>query len=298
MRALLSALLALSAAPASAQTVERETFAVIGWNDACSVAVQQFGYAPIGEAVVGEPVRTRIGTVTIAPGQEAPRTVLIADWVGAQTWDRKEAKKIVQNLVAAGYVEPGYTEDIRVPLKESPRPYEDVILSTATFQIRAPFQWPGGDWRWEKVVYSPLGTCGLFVYSRRHKSRPFYRTALYRFYNPAVRLQRAQAHQTNSRLLFEASDLEGALAEAATAAHLQPDLALARYRHAVLLCLSGRLNESVAELGEAVKRDPKLKDQARRDPDFVEVAEFPLFRAAVGDEPHPVRFDGKGPRQP
>ncbi|MBI5241355.1 MAG: hypothetical protein HY926_12855 [Elusimicrobia bacterium] len=294
MRALICALLALLAAPAATQVVERETFAVIGWNDACSVAVQQFGYAPIGEAVVGEPVRTRIGTITIAPGEESSRTVLTADWSGARTWDRAEAKKVVQDLLAAGYANPGYTEDIRVPRKEGPRPYEDVILSTAALQIRAPFKWPGDDWGWDKIVYSPLGTCGLFIYSRRQKGLPFYRTALYRFYNPSARTQRAAAHQTNSRLLFEASDLEGARAEAATAARLQPELAIARYRHAVLLCLSGHLNESVAELAEAIKRDPKLAAKARHDPDFYEVYGFPLFRAAVGEDPHPVRLHREG----
>jgi hypothetical protein len=86
------------------------------------------------------------------------------------------------------------------------------------------------------------------------------------------------------------------LAEAATAAHMQPELALARYRHAVLLCLSGHLNESVEELGQAVKRDPKLAAQARQDPDFYEVRRFPLFRGTVGDEPHPIRYDGKSSR--
>jgi hypothetical protein len=295
MRALLCSAL-FFAAPAAAQTVERETFAVIGWNTACSVAVQQFGYAPIGEALQGEPVRTRIGTITIAPGQETSRTVLAADWSGAGSWNRAEAKKIIQDLIAAGYDDPGYTEDIRVPRKDEPLPFEDLILSTETFQIRAPFKWPGGDWTWDKAVYSPLGTCGLFVYSRRQNGRPFYRTALHRFYNPSVRTQRAAAHQTNSRLLFESSDLPGALAEAATAAHMQPDLALARYRHAVLLCLSGHLNESAAELGQAVKRDPKLADQARKDPDFHEIRRFPLFRSTVGDEPHPIRYDGKSSR--
>ena len=297
MRAWCWTALFLAAGPAAGQTVERETFAVVGWNDACSVAIQQFGYAALGAYIKDEPVRSRIGTITIPPGEDAARTVLTVDWTGARSWERDEAKQALVDLIAAGYKNPGFPEDIRAPHPGAPHPFEDTILSTATFALRAKFKWPGGDWSWDQVRYSLHSDCGLFIFSRLQDGRPFYRTMLLRFYNPAVRNQRAQAHLTNSRLLFEASDLEGALGEAASAAHMQPELASPRYRYAVMLCLSGHLNESVAELTKAVRLDPKLAAQARADPDFYEVYDFPRFRTLVGDKLDYVPEDPRRPRQ-
>ena len=208
MRALLAAACLLAAGPAAGQTIARETFSVLGWNNACSVAVQHFGYAALGKTIQDEPVLTRIGAITIPPGENASRTV----WAMNQG-----AKKALQDLVAAGYERPGITEDIRIPRAKTLHPIEEIILSTAAFGLRAEFPWPGGDWRWEQVRYSPLGDCGLFIFSRREDNRTFYRYFLLRFYTPSVRSQRAQAHLTYSRLLFEASELEAALAETATA---------------------------------------------------------------------------------
>lgn len=297
MRALLWTALFLAAHPVAGQSVERETFAVIGWNDACSVAVQQFGYATLGEAIKDEPVLSRIGTLSIPPGEEASRTEWAVDWRGAHTWNTETARKALQDLVAAGYKRPGFPEDIRVPQEGAPHPFEESIISTAAFSMRARFKWPGGDWRWDRVLYSPMGDCGLFLFSRRDDGRPFYRYTLMRFYNPSVRLQRAAAHLTNSRLLFEASDLEGALTEAATAARMRPDLASSRYRHAALLCLSGQLNDSVSELGEAIRLDPKLTAQARQDPDFAEISGFPRFRALMGHKQEETENDDGSPIQ-
>jgi|GEM_PF-1412048 len=297
MRAWLAAACLFAAGPAAGQTVERETFSVLGWNDACSVAVQQFGYAVLGEAIKDEPVRTHIGTVTILPGEDASRTVWAVDWEGARTWQKEEAKKALQDLVASGYRRPGFLEDIRLPREGTPRPFEAVILSTANFGMRAPLPWPGGDWTWDQVRYSPLGNCGLFIFSRSEGGHPFYRYSLLRFYNPSARILRAQAHLANARLLFAASELESALTETATAAHLQPELASTRYRHAALLCLAGRLNDSVSELGEAVRLDARLAEKARTDPDFYEVYEFPRFRALVGEAPIRSPEDYGDPRR-
>jgi hypothetical protein len=297
MRAPLAALFLLAAGPLFGQEVERETFAVLGWNDACSVAVQHFGYGTLGEAIQDEPVSTRIGTLSIPPGEEASRTAWAVEWQGAGSWDKAAAKKSLLDLGAAGYKQPGFMEDIRLHREGAPHPFEAAILSTAAFSMRAQFKWPGGDWRWDQVLYSPLGDCGLFIYSRREAGRPFYRYSLRRFYNPSVRIQRAEAHMTDSRLLFEASDLPGALAEAASAAHMRPELAAARYRHAAMLCLSGQLNESVAELAEAARLDAKLARQARDDPDFSEVYDFPGFRTAVGQSPLRLPEDYGDPRR-
>jgi hypothetical protein len=272
----------MAASPAASQEVARETFSVVGWNDACSVAVRHLGYTSLSDALQDEPVRARIGTITIPPGEETSRTVWAAEWEGAGTWQTAAAKKTVQDLVDAGYKRPGFLEDIREATSDLS---DGASLSTATFGMRAKFQWPGGDWRWHQVFYSPLGDCGLFIFSRREEGRPFYRYSLLRLYAPSARILRAKAHLANSRQLFEAGDLEGALAEVETAARLQPELASTRYRHAALLCISGQLNESVSELGEAIRLDAKLARTARRDPDFSEVNGFPKFRALVGDKP-------------
>ena len=122
MHALLAAALLLAASPAAGQTVERETFSVLGWDDACSVAVQQFGYAARGEAAPGEPVRARIGAITIAPGEDASRTVWAVDWTGAGAWRKAAAKQSLQDLVASGYRRPGFPEDISIPREGSPTP--------------------------------------------------------------------------------------------------------------------------------------------------------------------------------
>jgi hypothetical protein len=285
MRAPLAAVLLLAASPAAGQAVERETFAVLGWNDACSVAVQQLGYPALGEAIQDEPVLTRIGAITIAPGEDSPRTAWSVDWEGAHTWHKAAVQKALQGLAASGYRRPGFPEDIRSPEEGARSAADAVILSTATFGLRAEFKRPGGAWRWDQVRYSPLGDCGLFIFSRREDDHPFYRYFLRRFYSSSARMRRAQAHAENSRLLFAASELEAALAEAAIAARMEPELPAVRYRHAALLCLSGQLNECVAELGEAVRLDRKLAQQARTDPDFEEVYKFPGFRSLLRKKP-------------
>jgi hypothetical protein len=53
----------------------------------------------------------------------------------------------------------------------------------------------------------------------------------------------------------------------------------------------------VAELTKAVRLDPKLAAQARADPDFYEVYEFPRFRILVGDKLDYVPEDARRPRQ-
>ena len=64
---------------------------------------------------------------------------------------------------------------------------------------------------------------------------------------------------------------------------LLPTLALAHYRHAALLSLSGRFfDEAISELAEAIRRDPRLKRRARKDPDFAILVPTAKFRALVG----------------
>jgi len=285
MRALLTAVWMLAAGPAAGQSSERETFMVAGWNDACSVGVQELGYAALGEAIQGEPVRTRIGTLTIAAGSEIARSDWLVDWSGANTWRPLETQRALAELARAGYQQPGVTETIRSGRPGARPPCEETILSTGTFALRAPTDWPDSAWRWNQITYSPLGTCGLFIFTRSEAGRPFYRAILKRLYNPAALNLRAQAHLDESGLLYEAGDLPGALQEAGIAVQLRPQLAETHYQNAALLCISGRLDEAMASLAEALRLAPRLKASALRDPAFEDVSKLPRFQILTAPAP-------------
>lgn len=281
--ALLLALLAGAAAPrAAAQnmdevTIDHEECRVIGWNDACGVAYSVLSYPKLGEAMAGEPISTRVGTLGIPVGKQkaAGRWTLEAD--GALSWDAKAYKKAEKDLRAGGYARRGYPEVIRdAPIGDQPL-LAETILSTGTLQPRLKDGWPGPEWRWAGGEYNPLGTCALLAYESRENPR-HYRLLLIRVYNPRARIDRAYAHASNARLLFNAGNLDDAAPEAETAAALAPELPIARYEHAAMLALTGRQNEAVRELAEAVKLDPALGAKARDDADFHDLRKRDDFR--------------------
>jgi tetratricopeptide (TPR) repeat protein len=272
MRAAIALALLLAAGPVAGQDVERETFMFIGWGDGCSVAFSHYGYPALGVAIHDEPVRALVGTLTVKPGAEETKSDWLVDWEGANTWQATEAKKAVADLVDAGYRQAGSTETIRPGADET-------IVSTQAFSLRSTRGWPGPDWAMSLVHYSPLDNCGLFVFLKTAEDHPFYRYVLRHLYNPGARVQRAKAHLASSQRLFDDGALADALAEAATAAEMAPDLAPARYRHAALLCLSGRLEEAETALAEAVRLDPKYKRQARKDQDFDSLSHSSRFRS-------------------
>ena len=106
------ALLLLLSAPARALNIEREEFKIIGWTDACSVAVERYAYPKLGEAIHEEPITTRLGTLTI----ELKSPIVITRWVreadGANTYDRFAIDHVRKKLRKAGYDRPGFTEVI------------------------------------------------------------------------------------------------------------------------------------------------------------------------------------------
>ncbi len=261
--------------PAAAQEVEREELAVVGWNDACSLALTHFGYPRLGEAAQAEPVMTRIGTISIAPGEQVSKLVWTAGWDGADTWDAAQAKKAIAGLIAAGYKERGFVETVR--------PGSDaVLLSSAAFALRPAVVWPPSSWRLDRVHYSPLDACALFVFARAGYAQPVFRTLMGRVYDPGARLDRARVHAENAREVFESGDIDGGLAEAAIAAEAAPGDASSRYVHAAMLSVAGQLKEALAELAEAVKRDAKLKARARGDIDFEPLLKDAKFRELTG----------------
>jgi len=281
--ALLLAVLVGAAAPgARAQnmddvTVDREAWTALGWNDACGVALSVLSYPKVGEAMAGEPISTRVGTLSIPVGREQAvrRWTLEAD--GALSWDERAYKKAVKDLKAGGYARPGYPELIRdAPIGDQPL-LAQTILSTGTLKPRLKDGWPGPEWRWTGGDFNPLATCALLAFESRERPRR-YRFLLVRVYDARARVDRAYAHASNARLLFNAGDLDDAAPEAETAAALAPELAIARYEHAAMLALTGRQNEAVRELAEAVKRDRSFAARARDDIDFHDVRGRDDFR--------------------
>lgn len=275
-------LLGLLALPAAAQSpdevaIDHEDWSVIGWNDACGVAFKVLSYPKLGEAITSEPFSTRAGTLEIPVEKEkaAGSWTLAAD--GPQSWNPKALAKAEKDLKKGGFSRPGYPEIIQDG-RIGPQPLlAEAILSTGTLSPRLKTGWPAPPWRWAGASYNPLATCALLVFENRGAPRR-YSFLLVRVYNPRARTDRAYAHASNARLLFEGGDLDAGAAESETAARLAPDLAIARYQHAAMLALAGHANQAVEELAAAVKLEPKYREKARGDEDFVDLRQRDDFK--------------------
>ncbi|HAZ09377.1 MAG TPA: hypothetical protein DCZ01_12860 [Elusimicrobia bacterium] len=272
----------LTVAPASAQNINdirqaRQEWRTIGWNNACSVALVHLAYPRLGDAIQSEPIMTRVGTLSIAPAEETAtlRWALEAD--GALSWDARALAAAERSLREADYTRAGFRETIR-PGPDADQPGLAATLhSTSTLAARARGGWPAPGWRWAGAEFNPLATCALLVYEDASRGS-FYRFHLVRVYDARARIERARAHTTNARLLFDAGDVESAAAEAATGAGLAPELAVTRYHHAAMLAMTGHPNQAMAELAAAVRIDPKYKERARGDRDFDDLAKREDFR--------------------
>ena len=270
-----AALLILAASPAIAVDIERETYRVLGWNDACSVAIERFAYPKLGQAFYGEPVTTRVGVITIEPGQTLSGTTWHLEADGPRTWKPAAVKELEAELAKSGYDRPGFEETIRVEPPVDAPGVREVILSSATLHARSP--WPAAQWRWAAAHYNPLGTCALLVFERRQQYTR-YLLRLARIDNPRARMDRAHAHMANALILFDRGDPEQMLAEAGIAARLAPEKAAARYHHARALALAGDLDQAASELGAAVKLDKRYSAKARDERDFESLRERPDFQ--------------------
>lgn len=265
MRALL--FLLLLAAPAAALDIEREEYALVGWNNACSVAVERYAYPMLGQAIHGEPITSRVGTLAIVTSRPVVETRWVYEADGANTYDKVAIAAFRRKLRKAGFDRPGFSETIRDAVTvESPGSAE-VILSTAILEARPDF-WPDtNEWRLGHAHYNPLSTCALLVYEKIGE-RDRYKFILTRIYNANARPERGRAHTTNGRLLFNSGDLAGALAESEIGARTAPEVGGTRYQHAAMLALNGRLNSAMAELLAAVKLDDRFAAKAAEDEDF------------------------------
>lgn len=281
----LTFLLGLLARPAAAQNqddvdIDHESWSVIGWNDACGVAFSVLSYPKLGEAMVSEPYSTRVGALEIPVEKEKAAGSWALEADGPLSFSRKAFDKTVKDLKKGGFSRPGYPETIQDgPIGPQPL-LAEAILSTSTLSPRLKAGWPGPAWRWAGANYNPLTTCALLVFENREAPRR-YSFLLLRVYNPRARTDRAYAHASNARLLFEGGDLDAGAAESETAARLAPDLAIARYQHAAMLALTGHTNQAVEELAAAVKLEPKYRQKAREDQDFVDLRHRDDFKDAT-----------------
>ena len=279
---LLSIVLALTASARAVGDIpiDHEEWRAIGWNDACAVAVMHLAYPKLGSAIAADPVMTRIGAISIPPGEEKSKTTWTLEADGRLSWDVRAAAKAEVDLKKVGFSKSGYLETIQdAPIGKQPL-LAKTILSISTLAPRLKTGWPGPEWRWAGANYNPLGTCALLAFEDRAAPRR-YRLLLARVYNPRARNDRAYAHASNARLLFDAADLEMAALEAKTAALLAPELAVTRYVHASLLALSGHASPAIEELAAAVRIDSKYGEKARTDIDFAELRARDDFQSAL-----------------
>ncbi len=257
----------LLSAPVHAIDIEREEYKIVGWNNACSVAVERYAYPVLGQAIQGEPITSRIGTLAIVTERPVVETRWVLEADGANTHDKAAIAAFRRKLRKAGFDRPGFSETIRdAHTVESPGSAE-VILSTAILEARPDF-WPDtAQWRLGYVHYNPLGTCALLVYDRIGE-RDRFKFILTRVYNASARAERGRAHTTNGRLLFNAGDLRAALAETEIGARMAPEVGGTRYHYAAMLAMNGRLSPAMAELLAAVKLDEVFAAKAADDADF------------------------------
>ncbi|MDE2142172.1 MAG: hypothetical protein KGJ84_07165 [Elusimicrobia bacterium] len=288
--ALLAGFLALSPPHAAAQddaefAVDHQDWHLVGWNDECGAAFTVLSYPKIGDAIAGDPISTRVGTMVIPVGREEPNLTWTLEADGPLSFSQKDLDKAEKDLRAGGFSRAGFPEIIQdAPVADQPL-LADAILSTATLHPRVNKGWPAAkDWRWAAAEYNPLGTCALLVYENREQ-RKHYSFILLRVYNPGARRQRAYAHASNARLQFNTGNLDIGAAEAATAARLDPGLPIARYEHAAMLALTGRTDQAVDELKAAVKLDEKYREKARDDEDFSDLRRRDDFRALTRRRP-------------
>ena len=278
--ALLAGLLAFPAAAQDEFTIDHQTWHIVGWNDSCGVGLTILSYPKVGEAIAGDPISTRVGTVSIPVAKELSETNWTLQADGPLSFAQKDLDKAEKDLRNAGYSHPGYPEIIQdVPVGDQPL-LAEAILSTGTLKARIKSGWPGSEWRWSGVNYNPLATCGLLVYENRAKPL-HYEFLLLRVYNSRTRTDRAYAHASNARLLFNGGNLDAGAVEAETAALLDPELPIARYEHAAMLALTGQTDQAMDELKAAVKLNPKYRAKARDDEDFDELRRREDFQEAT-----------------
>ena len=263
--------------------VDRETLTVLGWNKDCSVAISHLSYPVVGSAISDEPVITKLGTLTIAPGKEKAAADWRIQWEGRRSWQPAEYAESKAELAKQGYTNKGWHEVVRAAPVAPDRDVPRLILTTDTFRTAAagfPKAFPSR-WRMSHVYYSPLdAACALLIFEDKKAvaAHAAYEYRLIRVGNPGIRADRALAHLTNGLLLLERGDRAGALEETQIAVQMAPDDASSRYQYARQLALNGKGDAAMDELAAAVKLEKSYKRKARGEPDFEDLSWIPRFK--------------------
>jgi hypothetical protein len=263
--------------------IDHETLTFLGWDKNCAAALAHLRYPVLGTAIADEPVKTEIGVVRVAPGEEHAKTDWRADWEGKRTWRPGVYAQARADLKAEGYTNPGWPETVRVGTSDA-RDLVRLLTTTDTFKTRGEDFPDPTRWRLARVHYSPLkAACGLLIFDdlKAPEGKTFFQYRLVRINNHSIRTDRALAHDTNAMLLLTNGDRVGALEETAIAAKMAPEYATARYLYARMLSLNGKGELAIEELTEAAKIDPLLKTKARHEPDFEDIHWMPRYKDLV-----------------
>lgn len=265
-----------------------DEFIFLGWDRACSAAIQYFSYPPTGESLQGQPDTWSIGTLTIAPGASVVDKSWSYQGISQKAWDKSAAERSTAELLRASYKNAGHLERIRTaPVADRPG-LSAVIHSTAAFTLGYAPQWPPERYKLYRVHYHPLGDCALILFRDILSPRDSYRYNLVRLQNPGARRTRARAHATNAIMLYQKSDIYAAEEELAIAVEMDPHYPLALYYHALLLANHGRFEDSLDRLQEAVRRNAKYREQARAAIEFESVRKTQRFREIIGRTGRPI----------
>ncbi len=93
-----------------------------------------------------------------------------------------------------------------------------------------------------------------------------------------------EAYQARNVVRHLNSDILGAFLDCEQMLRLRPDSAIAHYNRACALCRLGRVDELFVDLYEAIRLDPKWREQAQEDADFEAIREHPSFIAMLNVE--------------
>lgn len=286
MLALLALLASLGLAqdypqPESRIRYGHEEVAVLGWNDGCSLAIRHFRFPPSVEGAQVDPVWGRLGTVSLDPGKRQPTVKWQLQVKDGFPYFKGYETAAHDQLTRAGYTRAGLMERIRPDPIAPGRGLEPVIRSTASLRVGYSVAYASAPYALSRVHYSPLGMCAFLVFERPGWPPNVHKYQLVRVPLDA-RLERARAHLLNSVLLYRNhSDTYGALEEAAIAAATDPRNSEGRYRHALMLAVHGRFEETIKELREAVVLDRKWAEAAREAIEFEDLWKQERFKQAL-----------------
>ncbi|MBI3300074.1 MAG: hypothetical protein HYZ75_18055 [Elusimicrobia bacterium] len=268
-----------------------EEFSVLGWGDACSVAVRYMRFPPEGAGLRGVPDAFRAGLMSLPPDGDAQ----VEDWIYSSDkgtgYASENMSRVVEDLRGERrHDRPGTAERLRSAHVADQPGLETLLNSTTVFKSDPPLGGFPERFRFAAVHYAPLGSCALFEFVDPATPRDGLRTKLVRLPEPGVRRARARAHVTNALLLYRnETDLTAAEAELAVASAMDPQYPLARYNHAILLTLHGRFNAAIESLKAAVKHDGAWAEEASRASEFEPLREDPRFKAVLAGAPPPRR---------